>query len=71
MKKMPLPLLSAAWLPVCEAALFEEHGKRSMEYGDNATMTFKQLIKAVLTDIHFLIPLAVLCAGVVLLIKLS
>jgi hypothetical protein len=33
-------------------------------------MAFAKTTKAILTDIHFLIPLAVLCFGVVLLVKL-
>jgi hypothetical protein len=33
-------------------------------------MTFAKTIKAILTDIHFLIPLAVLCIGVTLLLTL-
>jgi hypothetical protein len=33
-------------------------------------MAFTNTTKAILTDIHFLIPLAVLCVGVVLLVKL-
>ncbi len=33
-------------------------------------MTFAESSKAILTDVHFLIPLAVLCIGVALLVKL-
>ena len=33
-------------------------------------MTFRQTAKAILTDIHFLIPVAVLCIGVALLVEL-
>jgi hypothetical protein len=33
-------------------------------------MTIAKTTKAILTDIHFLIPLAVLCIGVALLVKL-
>jgi hypothetical protein len=33
-------------------------------------MTFAETTKAIFTDIHFLIPLAVLCIGVALLMKL-
>ncbi len=33
-------------------------------------MTFARTSKAIFTDIHFLIPLAVLCLGVALLVKL-
>jgi len=34
-------------------------------------MTFGKTTKAILTDIQFLIPLAVLCIGIALLVKLS
>jgi hypothetical protein len=33
-------------------------------------MTFAKTIKAIFTDVHFLIPLAVLCIGVALLVTL-
>ena len=33
-------------------------------------MTPGRMTKAILTDLHFLIPLAVLCLGVALLVKL-
>jgi hypothetical protein len=33
-------------------------------------MNFTKTSKAIFTDVHFLIPLAVLCIGVALLVKL-
>jgi hypothetical protein len=33
-------------------------------------MTFAKTTKAIFTDVHFLIPLVVLCLGVALLVKL-
>jgi hypothetical protein len=38
--------------------------------GSTMRMTFRQTAKAILTDIHFLIPVAVLCIGVALLVQL-
>jgi hypothetical protein len=38
--------------------------------GRGTPMTFGKTIKAIFTDVHFLIPLAVLCIGILLLVKL-
>jgi hypothetical protein len=38
--------------------------------GSRMPMTFAKITKAIFTDIHFLIPLAVLCIGVTLLVTL-
>ena len=40
------------------------------DMGRRMPMTIAKTTKAILTDIHFLIPLAVLCIGVALLVKL-